>query len=99
MENLNLESTDIAAAGSRHVAEMLLENISITHIVGILGQTRDCGTYHIGTTSSFNPLLYNNALKFTFENIMENGANALFFIIFSKVFKTLLKLFLKFMNV
>ena len=40
METLNLESTDIAAAGSRHVAEMLLDNINITHIVGILGQTR-----------------------------------------------------------
>ena len=38
MEKLNLESTDIAAAGSRHVAEMLLENINITHIVGILEQ-------------------------------------------------------------
>ena len=38
-----------------------------------------------------------DALKYhVFENIMQNGANATFIIIFSKVFKTLLNFFLNF---
>ena len=50
----------------------------------------------------FYPLLHDNAFE-VFENIMENGAfalgaNAPFSIIFSKVFKILLKFFLIFLT-
>ena len=36
MERINLEGTDMKAAGSVHVAEMLLDNINITHVVSYL---------------------------------------------------------------
>ena len=38
-------------------------------------------------------------IYYVFENIMENGSNAPFSIIFSKLFKTLLNYFLNFFNV
>ena len=48
-------------------------------------------------TLAFNPLLHNTPLKYhVFETITENGTLAPFSIIFSKVFKTLLRLFLNF---
>lgn len=36
VERLNLESVDITDEGIQHLAEMLIENITITHLVGII---------------------------------------------------------------
>ena len=60
---------------------------------------------NIQINEPINPLLLTPLKYHVYENIMENGAfalfgaNAPFSIIFSKVFKTELKFFLKFLNV